>query len=746
MRVTIATGIFPPDIGGPAIYTERLANELKKRNIEVGIITYSDNKKIETDNFPITRIPRSYILPIRYFLYFIKLLSLAKDSDIIYAQDLFSSGLPAALVKRILKNKLIIRLGGDFLWEKAIEKSWSERPLSQYYKQPKNYQEKLFLWISKKVLKTARLIVFSTDWQKKIYFKNYNLKQKKTAVIQNPFPKKILNVKQKNNQKIIFAGRLIKLKNIDFLIKSFSQILVKHKNLQLEIIGEGPKKEYFKKIVSQNQLEKSVTFREKLPHQKLLKEISQCFLVILPSLTEISPNLVLDCIKLKKPVLLTKETGFYERFRNNLIFINPFSQKDLVNKIKYLLDKENYQKYQDQISLISTNYSWPEIVEQHINIFKGLKVLMIGTDRTWFGADYTGDLIERHKEYVKQLGSQFDRLDIIVFSKRGFNKKKFGDNLRAYPTNSLFKIFYVWNAYRIGMKHKDSDLIVCQDPFLSGLTGWLLKIRLKAPLLIHFHGDFWENRYWLIEKKRWWFNWLFLFLSKLLTKRADGIRVVSSGIRNKLIAAGINKKKIRVISTPFKLEKPDLQKVKNFREQHHQNRKTIINVGRQDPSKDYDTLLKAISLVYDKYKNFAFWQVGGHISSVRTSEGLIWSSTGKIEQTELTNYYHASDIYVSSSVHESFGKVLVEAMAAGLPVVATSTTGSKEIIVNGKNGFLVPIGDSQALAKKILYLLNNPEKAKQMGEVGKKIAKNKFDRQKNIKKIVNFWQDLVNRK
>ncbi|OGZ37429.1 MAG: hypothetical protein A3E90_00645 [Candidatus Portnoybacteria bacterium RIFCSPHIGHO2_12_FULL_40_11] len=749
MKILIASGIFPPDIGGPAVYVKKLADELKKKNIEISVITYSDSQKDYSDNFPLVRIIRGRSLLIRYFFYFRNLFKIAKDAHIIYAQDLFSSGLPSALVKKFLKKKLIIRLGGDFLWEKAVEKGWSEKPLSRYYEKTKNFKERLFFWLGRQVLKTADLVIFSTSWQKEIYFKNYKIKKEKAKIIENPFPQDKPFSKAANNQKIIFAGRLIKLKNIDYLIKSFKLILVKNPDLRLEIIGQGPQKKYLEKITRENNLEKNVIFRDKLSFQKLTQEISKCFLVILPSLSEVSPNLALECIKLKKPILLTKETGFYERFKNNLIFIDPFNQKDLTDKINYLLDGENYKKYQERISLISADYSWPEVVESHINIFNNLikkKVLMIGTDRTWFGVDYSGDVIERHEEYARRLKPWLKGLKIIVFSKKGFKKKKFKNNLTAYPTNSLLKIFYVFDAYRIGRKHLDSGLIIVQDPFITGLAGWFLKKKLKIPLLIHFHGDFWENKYWLEER---WFNFLLLFLSKFLTKRADGIRAVSSGIRQKLIAAGIDKNKIRVIPTPVDLEifeNYDREKVRDLREKH-QNKKTIINVGRRaEITKDYENLFKTISLVYEKYKNLAFLQIGADFylpEKIKADESLILTSTPKIKQSELTNYYHASDVYVSSSKHESFGKVLIEAMAAGLPVVATATTGSKEIVIDGKNGFLTPIGDSRGLTEKALYLLNHPEKARQMGEAGRKMVKVRFNRQKNIGKIVNFWRDLV---
>ncbi len=370
MRIIIATGIFPPDIGGPATYLERLTNELKKRDVEIEIITYASNQAFNLDDSSIARVSRNHILPLRYFLYFWKLFLLAKKTDIIYAHDLFSCGLPAALVKKILRKKLIVRLGGDFLWEKAIARGWTKKPLREYYQQPKSYQEKLFLWIGQWVLKSANLLIFSTDWQKEIYLRNYKISKKRIKVIENPFPEIELKDELAANQRIIFAGRLIKLKNIPFLIRAFEQALINQPALRLEIIGEGPEKKNLEDLVERLGLAKSIFFKKRISPQQLIEEIKQSFLVVLPSLTEISPNLVLECIKLKKPILLTKETGLYEKFKDNLIFIDPFNQKDLENKIRYLLDRGSYLKYQEKLSLVVTDYSWPAIVKQHINIFK----------------------------------------------------------------------------------------------------------------------------------------------------------------------------------------------------------------------------------------------------------------------------------------------------------------------------------------------------------------------------------------
>jgi len=350
-----------------------------------------------------------------------------------------------------------------------------------------------------------------------------------------------------------------------------------------------------------------------------------------------------------------------------------------------------------------------------------MNILIISLDKTLIGQDYSGDVLERHLEYSKKAG----HLDIIVFSKKGFQKKEISKQLSIYPTNSRIKLNYIFDALKIARRiiaRKKIDLVVTQEPFITALTGWRIKKTFKIPLLVHFHGDFWGNRYWLKEK---WYNFILLLLSKFLVKKADGIRVVSSGIKNKLIKNGISENKVRVIPTPVDLDKFICKS---------DNRKgnVVINVGRNDPSKDFKTLLKAIELVKQQ-KNIVFHQIGAGFD------------IGKVSQKELIDYYCQSDIYVSSSCHESFGKVLVEAMAAGLALVATATTGSQEIIQDKINGFLVPIGDKKTLAEKIIYLIENPDIAKQMGKAGKKIVEEKFSQKENISKIINFWQDLVNK-
>jgi len=280
------------------------------------------------------------------------------------------------------------------------------------------------------------------------------------------------------------------------------------------------------------------------------------------------------------------------------------------------------------------------------------------------------------------------------------------------------------------------------------LVGWLLKRKFKIPLLVHFHGDFWENEYWIKEK---WYNFILLLLSKFIVKRADGIRVVSSGIKRKLIKAGTSKNKIRVIPTPVdlqKFEKCNPKKVNQIRKKYG-NKKIVLFVGRLSKEKNLPMLIKAAFDVIRKNKDVIFLIIG----KGKEKEKLLHQTShlklqkyvkflGCLKHEELVNYYHACEFIVLPSFSESFGKVLLEAGASGKPAVATSTTGAKEIIIDGKTGFLVPINDKKSLAECIVKLLQDENLVYQMGQLAKKHILSKFNPEKTIQKMIRFWLDV----
>jgi len=376
-----------------------------------------------------------------------------------------------------------------------------------------------------------------------------------------------------------------------------------------------------------------------------------------------------------------------------------------------------------------------------------MKILMLSMEKTLLGEQVSGgDAIERHKKY----GQFCDELHIIVLSAPGYQSQKLADNVFVWPTNSKNKLSYLSDAIKIASRiHKENnlDLIMCQD--IIGYIGLKISKKLKRKFLLSIHGDFFDNKnnqQWIQGK---WFNRFLIFMLKRVIKKADGIRVVSQGIKNKLIKRNVDKNKIRVISTPVNINKFqtfDQSRIYEL-EQKYPN-KNILFVGRLEPVKNLEWFLDVFKEIKKEYKNVNFLIIGeGSLKNKlksKTEELKIRDSVkfiNQVEHDDLTNYYNIADVIVLSSTSESFGKVLVEANACAKPVVSTATTGAKEIIQNEYNGFLIPIRDESAMVEKILYLLNNPEKAKQMGENGRKLVKEKYSH--STDEMVRFWKDLT---
>lgn len=113
--------------------------------------------------------------------------------------------------------------------------------------------------------------------------------------------------------------------------------------------------------------------------------------------------------------------------------------------------------------------------------------------------------------------------------------------------------------------------------------------------------------------------------------------------------------------------------------------------------------------------------------------------TGKLDRPNVFEILSITDLFVLSSHWEGFGIVLTEAMAVGKPVISTDTDGSREIVVDGKTGIIVPVKNQQSLAEAILSLLAKPDLMVQMGEEGSKRVAQYFNCKKFIRGYENFY-------
>lgn len=157
-------------------------------------------------------------------------------------------------------------------------------------------------------------------------------------------------------------------------------------------------------------------------------------------------------------------------------------------------------------------------------------------------------------------------------------------------------------------------------------------------------------------------------------------------------------------------------------------------------------------IVKDEYMNANFLLAGmpdgGNPNSVQKSDLENWNQDGIINPlghvSNMAERLKDINIVVLPTVYgEGVPRILIEAAATGLPLVATDVPGCREIIVDGVNGFLVPKRDPHALAKAIITLLNKVGLCDSMGQAGRKLVLEKFDEKSVLERTINVYKEIL---
>lgn len=330
MRILLATGIYPPKVGGPAYYAHSLKEALEQRGHRVWVRTYGFESYLPTG--------------IRHGLFFLKILPAVLFSDVVLAFDTYAVGLPAVVAGMIVRTPVIIRTGGDFLWEQYVERTHEQVLLSEFYKIPQRLtlKERTIFYLTQWLLRNASRVVFSTQWQERIWHEPYQLKCARVAYIENAYPKRLKGEKS-SEYRIISAGRSIFLKNMAILERT-------------------------KKRLPEN----VVIDTERVSHSALMEKIRRAYAVVVPSLSEVSPNLILEAIQYGKPFITTKDNGLMDRISDIGIFVDPRDEAALEREIIRLLDVEVYSDYVQRVESFTYTRTYDDIAKDFLSLINDI--------------------------------------------------------------------------------------------------------------------------------------------------------------------------------------------------------------------------------------------------------------------------------------------------------------------------------------------------------------------------------------
>ena len=272
----------------------------------------------------------------------------------------------------------------------------------------------------------------------------------------------------------------------------------------------------------------------------------------------------------------------------------------------------------------------------------------------------------------------------------------------------------------------------------SNIYASLAGILSRTPVVATFHGmvD-------VAEKER------LLFLKfAAINYGAVAIVAVSKDLRDNITnRTSLRSDKTKVIYNGINTENFQRPKSNRLRQQFGWGEDEVIigSLGNIRPAKAYDVLLEAAALLKDSEKSYRF-VIAGHGKGSLYQKILDLKSELKLDEhvqflgfnDDPAEFLSDLDIFVLSSSSEGFSIATIQAMAAGLPVIATRSGGPQEIITHNENGYLVDIDAPQQIADAVKKLVNDSDLSQRLAQAGQNHAIKTFD----IKNMINSYEEI----
>ena len=299
---------------------------------------------------------------------------------------------------------------------------------------------------------------------------------------------------------------------------------------------------------------------------------------------------------------------------------------------------------------------------------------------------------------------------------------------------SMLEMFsFMISGTLFGLRHAASfrpDIVHVFFGIPCGPIGWLIKRVQRSPYIISLRGaDVPSDE---VKRFRRVYPLLGPFI-RALWRDADALVAVSNGLRE--IALQTHELPIQVITNAVDLT----QFVPRNRWGESAVCETtsvtrLIFVGRLIGFKNLETVIEALRLMKQQtHTPFAFDVVGDGVLRLPLEQQVVEAGLASsvrfhswVDRSRVLQYYQNADVFVTASTWEGMPNTVLEAMACGLPIVATDVSGSQDLVQNGKNGCLVPVGDPQALAAAIQFLVDNPLERRRMGDQSRRIVAQYF--------------------
>jgi len=297
-RVLLITSIYPPQVGGPAIFTSRFSSWLFEKNYKVKIITYTKDKPIKYENVSYVNLRFSRMASFSRFIF--EILKNSNRKTLILANGAFIETYFACLISR---RKYILKIPGDHVWELSKNRGWTDNNIEDFQSEKLNLIQRIFRFLINLSLKNAEFVISPSN-QIAIFARSWGVKDGRIKVIYNcvnPDRFKKIDISKKQYD-LITVCRLVPWKGLEELIECSIKL-----NLKLLIVGDGPLLYKLKTLASGRP--SNINFMGSIENSKMSEVLNSAKIFVLNSEFEATSYALIEAKMCGLPVLAKKTDG-----------------------------------------------------------------------------------------------------------------------------------------------------------------------------------------------------------------------------------------------------------------------------------------------------------------------------------------------------------------------------------------------------------------------------------------------------
>lgn len=708
MKILLATGIYPPESGGPATYVAGLSSALRSQGHDVSVLTYGDPSHTEKN---VRRISRRGGAFIRYVRYAWAAFRMARHAEAVYVQGPVSEGLPATIGTWLAGRRVTMKVVGDYAWEMAMqrgEKDLLDPFLAKAHRGVIRLYEKVERWTARRA---ERVIVPSRYLATVV--ERWGVPRERIHVVLNanePLP--VTNGRDAERTAfgvldrvvILTAVRAVPWKGVTELIDSVVRLPATH---TLVVAGDGPELGRWKKHAEEHGVSDRVRFVGRVDRHTLARWYAASDVFVLNSGYEGYPHVVAEAASLGVPCLVSDQGGNPETQETfpSLVRILPYRDVDA-----WTVALSSTKKREPTPANISP-WTHQQMVESTLEALRGehdpLSVVMVSYDRELL--DGSSATFAR----VASLSSAEVRVNALVISgarRTQANTEEGTFAAHGFRGPAFVRVFLaLLRGIKLLRSASARAVVTAQDPFAAGVTGYLVSRISNVPLEIQEHGDFYSGA-WQRES---WRNRLLAPVGRFVLRRAEHVRVVSERVKGHVVRLGVDASRVSVV--------PVAQNVTALlnRPLHAMSEvPRLVAPCRFVEQKGLDVLLDAASRLVEENVLFHLTLIGeGPLERTlrRQITKLELDRHVTIEPwRDMSSLWESADLLILASRYEGWGRTVVEAMAAGVPIVTTDVGCVGSFFRPQVDGRVVRPDDPGALAMAIREQVREPERREAM--------------------------------